>query len=95
MVAISEFPSIRLEFSLGVLLRAFSKHRRLLKPSAATTSSKKKQFFYNVALIFILVAIIPLGYCSIYSRLIIEMRCQGDTARQSEQHPDFLLKVNE
>lgn len=82
MVAISEFPSIRLEFSLGVLLRAFSKHKRLLKPSAAT-SKKKMHFFYNVALIFILVAIIPLGCYSIYSRLIIEMQCQGDAARQS------------
>lgn len=91
MVAISEFPSIRLEFFLGVQLRGFSKHKRLLNPSAVSysTSSRKIQFFHNVALIFILVAIILLVYHSILTTgFIIEKECQGGTARQSSTMKD-------
>lgn len=78
MVAISEFPSIRLEFSLTVQLRVFSKHNMLFCAFLYFTSSRTIQLFYNVDL-----PIVYLGLSILTSRLIIEVQRCVNTIRQA------------
>lgn len=85
MVAILEFPSTRLEFSVGVQLRGFSKHKRLLNPSAPTSSRKFSSFTMGV--LFSLLGPYSFGFLlhsySNPTRFIMEIQCHGDIARQS------------